>query len=72
MFDRKVSAIRQGPLKLIQHPDQSFAFDLSTDLSEQSDLASTQTKEVERLEATLDQWSEELADPAFADLRSWP
>lgn len=49
------TAMRQGDLKLVHYWDtrQSFLYDLSTDLSEQNDLASRQPKTVESMLAEL-------------------
>jgi len=65
----QLRAVREGRWKLVHLPKQApELYDLSTDLSETTDLAAKHPVEVARLSAVLDGWDRELIEPVFAGL----
>lgn len=66
MTGKKSFAVREGNWKLIRNgaaPDELY--DLSTDISEKVNVASSHRELATRLAADLDAWNRELIDPVF-------
>lgn len=73
-FDSGVTAMRQGDTKLIAHDQgaQVEAFDLATDIAESQDIAPDRADEVTQMHTQWRSWNEQLEEPAFKPLGSWP
>lgn len=66
------AAIREGNWKLIRIPDSfPMLFDLSTDVSEQNDLALEQPEVAKRLLKKLGYWDVRLPHPVFMEGAQW-
>ncbi len=60
------SAIREGNWKLLRGGEREYLYDLSVDLQEKHNLASTQPEIASRLRAKLSNWCQQLNPPGLA------
>lgn len=64
-------AVRRGDEKLITEADQRELFDLSTDISESKNLATTRPDTTSALQSEVEAWSQEMVGPLAPGLGSW-
>lgn len=69
-FDDDLYSVREGDMKLISKKKNSIQelYDLSNDLSEETDLASKFPDQVKRLDSIRKNWDKQLIDPVFLGL----
>ncbi len=69
-FDDDLYSVREGDMKLISKKKNSIheLYDLSNDLSEETDLASKFPDQVKRLDSIRKNWDKQLIDPVFLGL----
>jgi len=69
-FDDDLYSVREGDMKLISKKKNSIQelYDLSNDLSEETDLASKFPDQVKRLDSIRKKWDKQLIDPVFLGL----
>lgn len=69
-FDDDLYSVREGDMKLISKKKNSIQelYDLSNDLSEETDLASKFPDQVKRLDSIRKNWNKQLIDPVFLGL----
>lgn len=69
-FDSKLYSVRDGNLKLVVKNNGNIKelYDLEKDISEIHNIATEQSKEVDRLFKVLNEWETELVDPIFLGL----
>ena len=68
------AALRQGDWKILRNPGRGQSgdwelYDLSTDISEQTDLAAKQPQKLSALRARWDDWNAQMIPPAWTPRR---
>ena len=61
----RTSAVRQGNWKLVKSYDNTWLFDLASDIGESKNLANSKPKIVEQLEKLYQQWRSQMSEAAW-------
>ena len=64
-------ALRTGNDKLVQKANDAMLFNLADDLSEENNLAPSNTSEYQKLKSMYEQWEKEMQPPSFPDAHGW-